>query len=141
RDVLVGCAITVGYLLMPAALTLNSPSSFGLMTSVYAGFMTLFAALAAGSSIELGLPTGLGWKGSRGIWAVLGAAAFLAWLPQVIRKRDARAVSGSPMPRRSLWRSSRLAWQIRSEEHTSELQSRENLVCRPLLEKKNDKSE
>src|SRR5690606_41358049 len=29
-------------------------------------------------------------------------------------------------------------WQInRSEEHTSELQSRENLVCRLLLEKKN----
>src|SRR5690606_39488285 len=28
--------------------------------------------------------------------------------------------------------------QIRSEEHTSELQSRENLVCRLLLEKKNN---
>src|SRR5690606_14677831 len=28
---------------------------------------------------------------------------------------------------------------IRSEEHTSELQSRENLVCRLLLEKKNGK--
>src|SRR5690606_39806741 len=28
--------------------------------------------------------------------------------------------------------------QRRSEEHTSELQSRENLVCRLLLEKKND---
>src|SRR5690606_41430692 len=28
--------------------------------------------------------------------------------------------------------------QFRSEEHTSELQSRENLVCRLLLEKKND---
>src|SRR5690606_40031462 len=27
--------------------------------------------------------------------------------------------------------------RIRSEEHTSELQSRENLVCRLLLEKKN----
>src|SRR5690606_41307233 len=27
-------------------------------------------------------------------------------------------------------------WTIRSEEHTSELQSRENLVCRLLLEKK-----
>src|SRR5690606_42054947 len=26
--------------------------------------------------------------------------------------------------------------RIRSEEHTSELQSRENLVCRPLLDKK-----
>src|SRR2546430_8891273 len=29
----------------------------------------------------------------------------------------------------------------RSEEHTSELQSQSNLVCRLLLEKKNDKSE
>src|SRR5207302_9747767 len=29
----------------------------------------------------------------------------------------------------------RAAW-VRSEEHTSELQSRENLVCRLLLEKK-----
>src|SRR5207302_5314452 len=28
---------------------------------------------------------------------------------------------------------------LRSEEHTSELQSRENLVCRLLLEKKNDR--
>src|SRR5690606_41706727 len=28
-------------------------------------------------------------------------------------------------------------WRRRSEEHTSELQSRENLVCRLLLEKKN----
>src|SRR5215475_14860877 len=33
-------------------------------------------------------------------------------------------------------RSSRSAWSRRSEEHTSELQSRENLVCRLLLEKK-----
>src|SRR5690606_39671047 len=30
----------------------------------------------------------------------------------------------------------KLGYQIRSEEHTSELQSRENLVCRLLLEKK-----
>src|SRR5690606_40840809 len=32
------------------------------------------------------------------------------------------------------------AWRaVRSEEHTSELQSRENLVCRLLLEKKKNK--
>src|SRR5690606_41454200 len=30
-----------------------------------------------------------------------------------------------------------LPFPVRSEEHTSELQSRENLVCRLLLEKKN----
>src|SRR5207302_10087274 len=32
-----------------------------------------------------------------------------------------------------LWRTV-LMWRFRSEEHTSELQSRENLVCRLLLE-------
>src|SRR5690606_33642695 len=31
--------------------------------------------------------------------------------------------------------------ELRSEEHTSELQSRENLVCRLLLEKKKKKEE
>src|SRR5690606_40328381 len=30
----------------------------------------------------------------------------------------------------------KVGWRLRSEEHTSELQSRENLVCRLLLEKK-----
>src|SRR5206468_13123044 len=47
----------------------------------------------------------------------------------------ARAASGR---RRSSWRgrSGRASW-IRSEEHTSELQSRSELVCRLLLEKKN----
>src|SRR5690606_41878297 len=34
-----------------------------------------------------------------------------------------------------------LFFAVRSEEHTSELQSRENLVCRLLLEKKNTKEE
>src|SRR5258708_21487335 len=31
----------------------------------------------------------------------------------------------------------RLGWRLRSEEHTSELQSPDHLVCRLLLEKKN----
>src|SRR5690606_41960094 len=46
-----------------------------------------------------------------------------------------------PFSRRESWlaaRSTRLpsSERVRSEEHTSELQSRENLVCRLLLEKK-----
>src|SRR2546430_8157240 len=32
----------------------------------------------------------------------------------------------------------RIVFETRSEEHTSELQSQSNLVCRLLLEKKND---
>src|SRR5690606_40987683 len=48
--------------------------------------------------------------------------------------------SRSSIPRRSFNATPALA-AARSEEHTSELQSRENLVCRLLLEKKKANNE
>src|SRR5690606_39913959 len=53
--------------------------------------------------------------------------------------RTDRVAGGRPRTRhRPLWsvRALRRGGRARSEEHTSELQSRENLVCRLLLEKK-----
>src|SRR5690606_41621419 len=53
----------------------------------------------------------------------------------------APGTSGSPPPATSTTASAMRSapcatpWRRRSEEHTSELQSRENLVCRLLLEK------
>src|SRR2546430_11313110 len=41
-------------------------------------------------------------------------------------------------PRESELRSAQVRVRLRSEEHTSELQSQSNIVCRLLLEKKND---
>src|SRR5438270_10293748 len=52
----------------------------------------------------------------------------------------ARAGSGFSMPSNSD-RVARPQWGRRSEEHTSELQSQSNLVCRLLLEKKKKKKE
>src|SRR5690606_41697237 len=58
-------------------------------------------------------------------------------------RRSPRCVPSSPA---ATWLETASAWKTRSatccswprsEEHTSELQSRENLVCRLLLEKKN----
>src|SRR2546429_7373671 len=46
----------------------------------------------------------------------------------------ARAVQGVPRPGEG---GAALGQRLRSEEHTSELQSRLHLVCRLLLEKKN----
>src|SRR5690606_42084371 len=45
-----------------------------------------------------------------------------------------RSPAGRPRPGPASSASTSFSW--RSEEHTSELQSRENLVCRLLLEKK-----
>src|SRR5205085_5838977 len=55
-----------------------------------------------------------------------------------ISKRGGRPPISMPSSA-SAWRSARpnVSPSVRSEEHTSELQSQSNLVCRLLLEKKN----
>src|SRR5438270_3475744 len=58
-------------------------------------------------------------------WRRRGAAVELLSRQQVLR------LTGSGQPQHLLAR------QQRSEEHTSELQSQSNIVCRLLLEKKN----
>src|SRR2546430_7230963 len=57
--------------------------------------------------------------------------------PLLILKASRAAVFGSTMPLRSWFkRPGERLESARSEEHTSELQSQSNLVCRLLLEKK-----
>src|SRR5690606_39688440 len=69
--------------------------------------------------------------------AAEGAAEMLFAGHRTLRvSEEHRSASrGSPPGGGENYRSCRRAW-LRSEEHTSELQSRENLVCRLLLEKK-----
>src|SRR5688572_32402785 len=47
----------------------------------------------------------------------------------------------APCARKECWRSASAPSRDRSEEHTSELQSQSNLVCRLLLEKKKKKTQ
>src|SRR5690606_40250095 len=56
------------------------------------------------------------------------ARAAMAWAPPIASKPSAPATHAAAMVT--------AVGRGRSEEHTSELQSRENLVCRLLLEKK-----
>src|SRR5258708_14347100 len=60
------------------------------------------------------------------------------WADWEATKRSYELFARYVLPRfeeRSLWRSESMDW-MRSEEHTSELQSPDHLVCRLLLEKK-----
>src|SRR3712207_6950789 len=64
----------------------------------------------------------------------IGAPLLMEALPEsrmILLVRDPRDVAASSIDARR-----KGGWQ-RSEEHTSELQSRQYLVCRLLLEKKN----
>src|SRR3989449_8303088 len=78
----------------------------------------------------------------RGFTKMLTATASQASLAARISKRcpscSAPMVGTSPIVTPSRWS---LRDQVRSEEHTSELQSRLHLVCRLLLEKKKKKIE
>src|SRR5690606_40622858 len=76
------------------------------------------------------LPVIGGWRAS--IWII--------WEPGgwVRNRLPCRSAPDSPASKSPWWpEMSSTRMVIRSEEHTSELQSRENLVCRLLLEKKN----
>src|SRR5690606_41949695 len=84
----------------------------------------------------------------RGPSALSGSAAVRKRRSQEARRcRSARRAAIDPSSPRLPARSTRTSRTLtpgpgeasRSEEHTSELQSRENPVCRLLLEKKNQK--
>src|SRR3712207_7783157 len=65
------------------------------------------------------------------------AAAERVGVGWQLRRRGSRRAGGGGV-RRPPARHRGPVGLARSEEHTSELQSRQYLVCRPLLEKKND---
>src|SRR5690606_39561717 len=63
------------------------------------------------------------------------SAANGTWFIWVVGSQAVAVLAATLQPMFVDWRQA-LAMLARSEEHTSELQSRENLVCRLLLEKK-----
>ncbi|MDM1398401.1 CynX/NimT family MFS transporter [Myroides odoratimimus] len=110
---LVGIAITVGNVLMPAYIKNNYQKNVGTMMGIYSVAMNLTAALAAGFSISLGKFTEMGWKGSIGVWLVLSIATILIWLPQVKKRK---AIEGSNKgfteEKKVNMYSSKLAWAV-----------------------------
>src|SRR5690606_41836636 len=83
-------------------------------------YTTLFRSLAMYSTSQIENPPG---KGGKFVRTEQGPNNMATWQYPYIYMYTCHVV-------RSFVR-------VRSEEHTSELQSRENLVCRLLLEKKN----
>src|SRR3712207_8335776 len=64
----------------------------------------------------------------------------LALLDALVQPRGAEHQPAQPVDQRAVGRADQLGPAVRSEEHTSELQSRQYLVCRLLLEKKKKNS-
>lgn len=110
---LVGTAITVGNVLMPAFIKNNFSNKVGTMMGVYSVAMNLTAALAAGFSISLGRITNFGWKGSIGIWLVLSLVTIVVWIPQLKKKQEETVKGDFPIEENTvnLYKSG-LAWAV-----------------------------
>lgn len=122
-----GLAISAGNILLPSLIKRNFPQNFGIMIGVYSISMNGFAAVASGISIPLASAAGLDWTGSLRVWALLGAASFVLWIPQMkgkfrrtVASKDTTAAGGSPetlltahapQKKTSLWKSA-LAWEV-----------------------------
>ncbi len=112
--VVIGVAIAVLNVSMPGLVKREFPARAATMTGVYSTTMLVGATLAAGVSVPLEKALGGGWQASLGAWSVLALIAAVAWLPQVLRSRQERAVvAAAPVgrPIEGIWRSP-LAWRI-----------------------------
>lgn len=111
---LIGCGIAFGNVLIPPLIKQKFPEKVGLVTGIYSVAMNITASLASGFSISIGNWTGMGWKGSIGIWLLFALIAIVIWIPQLLDRRR-KAPNGRHASDRKadtpMFRS-RLAWHI-----------------------------
>src|SRR5215211_2537401 len=80
---ILGAAIAFGNVLMPGLVKREFSEKAGLMTSIYSTALAISAAIAAGASFPIANQTGIGWRASLALWALLALVAAVAWLPQL----------------------------------------------------------
>ena len=105
---LAGGAIAIANVLLPPLIKRDFPTRTGLLMGIYSTTLSASAAIAAATTVPLGLLIGLGWRGALGIWAVPAVLAALAWLP---RARSHTRPPPTPPAEGSLLGSA-LAWQV-----------------------------
>jgi len=108
---LLGAAIALSNVLLPALIKRDFPQQIGLLTGVYSTLLGAGGAIADGVSIPLAQGAHLGWAGSLAFWALPAALGALLWLPLVRRQSGPKVARVRAVPRPGLWRSP-LAWQV-----------------------------
>lgn len=124
---LLGVAIAVVNVVLPALVKRDFPDRIGPVTGAYSATQAAFSALAAGLAVPLARASGLGWRLSLGIWAVLALIGLAIFAPQLGRHSlpveeddaagDAVAQRGPQRgperapERAQVWRRA-LAWQV-----------------------------
>lgn len=109
-SILLACAIAVGNVLVPGLIKRDFPHKVGLLTSIYATTLGIFASLSSGIAVPLAQHLPGGWRGSLAVWCVPALITALFFLPQVKRATRPPAAAGAKAAQ-SVWRS-RLGWHV-----------------------------
>lgn len=107
--ILVGLAIAVSNVVVPAIVKQDFPRHIGLMTGIYTGVLAIAAALAAAISAPIAHSSSMGWRAALGVWALVALVAFFLWFPQV---RGARADPTARTVRPTKLLASPVAWAV-----------------------------
>src|SRR5690606_7146147 len=110
---LIGLAIAIGNVLIPAFIKIEFPFKVGIMTGIYAVFMNVFASLASGLSVPISNINGVGWKGSLAVWVILSLIALVVWIPQLLKRNSSNIEIDTTREKeeKNIWKSA-LAWNI-----------------------------
>jgi len=87
---ILGSAIAMGNVLLPALIKRRFPHRIGIMTGLYTTFMNLFGALASGLSVPIAQQLGVGWRRTLASTALLVIITIILWLPQMFDRRSSK---------------------------------------------------
>jgi CP family cyanate transporter-like MFS transporter len=108
----IGGAVAVGNVVVPSLINRDFPSRRGLMTGLYSVALFIGGGLSAGLTVPLEHLTGLGWRGTIGLWALIAVLGLMIWVPRTRAERGpGKATSGTLSHVEGLWRD-RVAWCV-----------------------------
>ncbi|WP_328293991.1 MFS transporter [Kineococcus sp. NBC_00420] len=103
-----GVAIGVANVLMPALIRAEFPARIPLLTSTYVVLMQVVASVSSGVAVPLSEHLAGGWRSALVVWAAPALVCVVLWLPLV--RRGSGPATGGPRPR-APWGSG-LAWAV-----------------------------
>jgi CP family cyanate transporter-like MFS transporter len=109
-SILLAAAIAVCNVLVPGLIKRDFPHKIGLMTSVYATTLGMFASISSGIAVPLAQTLPGGWRGSLAVWFVPAILTALILLP-LLKSATRPLADPSGIAVRSVWRS-KLGWNV-----------------------------
>ncbi|MFB6791018.1 CynX/NimT family MFS transporter [Streptomyces olivaceus] len=92
--------IAVSNVLMPVIVKRYFPDRVGSMTGLYSMALAFGTSIAAAATVPVTNALGGGWQPGLAVWAILGVAAVLAWIP-FVRHREAPQSASASAPERT----------------------------------------